>query len=757
MKKQFNIGGMHCTTCARTIEKAVSKVDGVGSVRVNFASKKMAVEGGNNDLIKQAVKKTGYRIENIDHDHHDHHDHHDYHNHEKHSGYHEDESHNMKNMGSDHMDHMNHGDTKRSFWKFVVSVAASVPLLYFMISEWVGNDFGMEYMAITSLVIATFVQVFIGYDFYKGMIGGLRNKMFNMDSLIAIGTTTAYLFSVYEMFIGNHHLYFETSVFLMTFVVFGKWLEANATARTSQAIHELMKLQPKVAHLVSGGEISVDDIKIGDKLLVKPGEQIPVDGSITKGSSAVDESMVTGESIPVDKTIGDKVVGATINGNGSIEIVAEKIGQNTMLARIIKMIEEAAGSKAPIEDLTDKISSIFVPTVIVIAIITFLVWYFVGGDGLEMAIMSAVSVVVIACPCALGLATPTAVMVGAGQGSKLGILIKGGEPLQKLSQIKNVVFDKTGTLTEGKPEVTDVVSVSKNSERELLSIIASLEASSEHSLAKAILTKAKQDKINFSSVSNFKAISGRGISGEVENINYAFGNIKLIIDKQIVISDETQKIYDELEAAGKTVAILSDDKNTLGIVAIKDRPRIHAKATIEELSKMKISTTILSGDNKRAVAAIAGELGIKNVIAEVLPEDKSNVIKRLQAQSQTAMVGDGINDAPALAQADVGIAMGSGTDVAMESGDVVLVKGDPRDGADAIKLSKATVRKIYQNLFFSLVYNVAGIPIAAGVFAFAGWSLKPEIAGLAMALSSVSVVLNSLLLNLFKSKKGLND
>ena len=754
MKKQFNIGGMHCTTCARTIEKAVSKVDGVESVRVNFASKKMAVEGGNNDLIKQAVKKTGYRIENIDHDHHDHHDHHDYHNHEKHSGYHEDESHNMKNMGSDHMDHMNHGDTKRSFWKFVVSVAASVPLLYFMISEWVGNDFGMEYMAITSLVIATFVQVFIGYDFYKGMIGGLRNKMFNMDSLIAIGTTTAYLFSVYEMFIGNHHLYFETSVFLMTFVVFGKWLEANATARTSQAIHELMKLQPKVAHLVSGGEISVDDIKIGDKLLVKPGEQIPVDGSITKGSSAVDESMVTGESIPVDKTIGDKVVGATINGNGSIEIVAEKIGQNTMLARIIKMIEEAAGSKAPIEDLTDKISSIFVPTVIVIAIITFLVWYFVGGDGLEMAIMSAVSVVVIACPCALGLATPTAVMVGAGQGSKLGILIKGGEPLQKLSQIKNVVFDKTGTLTEGKPEVTDVVSVSKNSERELLSIIASLEASSEHSLAKAILTKAKQDKINFSSVSNFKAISGRGISGEVENINYAFGNIKMIIDKQIAISDETQKIYDELEAAGKTVAILSDDKNTLGIVAIKDRPRIHAKATIEELSKMKISTTILSGDNKRAVAAIAGELGIKNVIAEVLPEDKSNVIKRLQAQSQTAMVGDGINDAPALAQADVGIAMGSGTDVAMESGDVVLVKGDPRDVADAIKLSKATVRKIYQNLFFSLVYNVAGIPIAAGVFAFAGWSLKPEIAGLAMALSSVSVVLNSLLLNLFKPKKA---
>ena len=711
----------------------------------------MAVEGGNNDLIKQAVKKTGYRIENIDHNHHDHHD---YHNHEKHSGHHDDESHNMKNMGSDHMDHMNHGDTKRSFWKFVVSVAASVPLLYFMISEWVGNDFGMEYMAITSLVIATFVQVFIGYDFYKGMIGGLRNKMFNMDSLIAIGTTTAYLFSVYEMFIGNHHLYFETSVFLMTFVVFGKWLEANATARTSQAIHELMKLQPKVAHLVSGGEISVDDIKIGDKLLVKPGEQIPVDGSITKGSSAVDESMVTGETIPVDKTTGDKVVGATTNGNGSIEIVAEKIGQNTMLARIIKMIEEAAGSKAPIEDLTDKISSIFVPTVIVIAIITFLVWYFVVGAGLEMAIMSAVSVVVIACPCALGLATPTAVMVGTGQGSKLRILIKGGEPLQKLSQIKNVVFDKTGTLTEGKPEVTDVVSVSKNSEHELLSIIASLEASSEHSLAKAILTKAKQDKISFSSVSNFKAISGRGISGEVENINYAFGNIKMIIDKQIAISDETQKIYDELEAAGKTVAILSDDKNTLGIVAIKDRPRIHAKAAIEELSKMKISTTILNGDNKRAVAAIAGELGIKNVIAEVLPEDKSNVIKRLQAQSQTAMVGDGINDAPALAQADVGIAMGSGTDIAMESGDVVLVKGDPRDGADAIKLSKATVRKIYQNLFFSLVYNVAGIPIAAGVFAFAGWSLKPEIAGLAMALSSVSVVLNSLLLNLFKPKKA---
>ena len=716
--------------------------------------KKMAVEGGNNDLIKQAVKKTGYRIENIDHNHHDHHD---YHNHEKHSGHHDDESHNMKNMGSDHMDHMNHGDTKRSFWKFIISVIASAPLLYFMISEWAGNDFGMEYMAIASFVIATFVQIFIGHDFYKGMIGGLRNKVFNMDSLIAIGTTTAYLFSVYEMFLGNHHLYFETSVFLMTFVVFGKWLEANATAKTSQAIHELIKLQPKVAHLVNGGQILVDDIKIGDKLLVKPGEQIPVDGLIVKGSSAVDESMVTGESIPVDKTAGDKVVGATINGNGSIEIVAEKIGQNTMLARIIKMIEEAAGSKAPIEDLTDKISSIFVPTVIVIAIITFLVWYFVVGAGLEMAIMSAVSVVVIACPCALGLATPTAVMVGTGQGSKLGILIKGGEPLQKLSKIKNVVFDKTGTLTEGKPEVTDVISVSKNSEHELLGIIASLEASSEHSLSKAILNKAKQDNTSFSSVSNFKAISGRGISGEVENINYMFGNIKLIIDGQIAISDGVQKIYDGLESAGNTVAILADNENTLGVVAIKDKPRIHAKVAIEELTRMKINTIILSGDNKRAVAAIAGELGIKNVIAEVLPEDKSNVIKHLQTQSQTAMIGDGINDAPALAQADVGIAMGSGTDIAMESGDVVLVKGDPRDVADAIKLSKATVRKIYQNLFFSLVYNVAGIPIAAGVFAFAGWSLKPEIAGLAMALSSVSVVLNSLLLNLFKSKKGLND
>jgi Cu+-exporting ATPase len=483
--------------------------------------------------------------------------------------------------------------------------------------------------------------------------------------------------------------------------------------------------------------------------VVRPGEQIPVDGEIIKGQTAIDESMVTGESIMVDKIKGDKVIGATVNGVGATLIRAEKVGANTMLARIIKLIEEAAGSKAPIEALSDKISAWFVPAVLVIALIAFSVCFFVIGATFAQSVMIFVTVVVIACPCALGLATPTAVIVGTGQGSRMGVLIKGGEPLQNLSKINAVVFDKTGTLTEGNPKVTDISGLSAT-EKEVLTLAGSLESASEHSLAKAILERTGQDKITLRNHSGFQAVAGRGIEARIGGKLYRLGNPAFALASGITDLPEVEGHEND----GKTVVMLFDDKEVLGLIAITDQPKKTAREAVEMLDKMKIETYILSGDNKRSAVAVATTLGIANVIAEVLPDEKSAKIAELQKQGKTvAMVGDGINDAPALALADVGIAMGSGTDVAIETGDVVLVKGDPRDVANAIALSKSVVAKIYQNLFFSLFYNSVGIPVATGVFAFAGFSLRPEIAGLAMALSSVSVVLNSLTLQAWRSNR----
>lgn len=738
MKKQFSISGMHCTNCARTIEKSISKINGIHDVRVNFAAEKALVSGEFDDSeVIQAVKHAGYVAT----------------------------AHNE----SDHA-HMHHGSDKEYRKKFVVAVVASIPLLYFMIADLVGEKMPlsgtiMPYMALVSFVIATFTQIYLGSSFYKGTVSGLKNKAFNMDSLIAIGTTTAYIYSLvnYLIYIFTNgtliatmdnspsNLYFETAVFLMTFVIFGKWLEARATSKTSSAIKSLMEMKPKIAHVLRDREIidiSVDDIKIGDIISVRPGEQIPIDAKVIKGVTSVDESMVTGESMMIDKTKGDRVIGATINGMGAIEIKAEKIGEDTMLARITKLIEDAQLSKAPIEALSDKISSIFVPAVLVIATITFIIWYFFLGADLSFSIMTFTSVVVIACPCALGLATPTAVMVGTGQGSRMGILIKGGEPLQKIGKVNSVVFDKTGTLTESKPVVTDVIGVTKT-EREVLQIAATLENSSEHSLAKAILEKTKSLNIKPDIHSDFKAVPGRGVTARIGNKVYYLGNAAFAAENSKTDLPETEY----LEKEGKTVAILFNDNAILGVIAIADQTKETAHEAIEKLHKMKIDTYILSGDNRRSVSAVAKKLGIKNVIAEVLPSEKSDKITNLRREGKNiAMVGDGINDAPALAIADVGIAMGNGTDVAIETGDVVLVKGDPRDVAIAIRLSRATVRKIYQNLFFSLAYNVAGIPIAAGLFISSGLYLKPELAGLAMALSSVSVVSNSLLLRFFRSK-----
>jgi len=599
-----------------------------------------------------------------------------------------------------------------------------------------------------------------------------------MDTLVAIGTSTAYFYSLYNylsyinlnksligldgMMIPN--LYFETAAFLITFILLGKWLEVKAKSRTGEAIKKLISLQAKTARIIKNGkilDIPITDVVHGDIILVRPGEKVPVDGIITKGSSALDESMVTGESLPVEKKVGDTVVGATINKTGSFEFKATKIGSETMLAQIIKLVEDAQGNKAPIQNLADKISAVFVPAVIIIALLTFAIWYFALGASLTASVMYFTAVIVIACPCALGLATPTAIMVGTGRGAEKGILIKGGEPLQAAEKINTIIFDKTGTLTRGKPVVTEVVDLShperpKGAEgsHEILKIAASLESNSEHPLAQAIIKKAKDEKIKLSEITKFKAIPGHGVEGKINGKKYHFGKPKFIEStiKNPLIPN-TLYLIQSPEKQGKTVMVLSDDTEAFGLIAVADTIKNTSEEAVSKLREMGIDVWMITGDNEKTAQAIAKQAGIsqKNVLAEVLPEDKASNVKKLQKNGKiVAMVGDGINDAPALAQADLGIAMGSGTDVAMESGDIVLVKNDLTDVTNAIRLSRATVRKIYQNFFWALFYNVVAVPVAAGVFADSGLILRPEIAGLAMALSSVSVVTNSLMLKKFK-------
>ncbi len=603
------------------------------------------------------------------------------------------------------------------------------------------------------------------------MWSALRMKTFNMDSLIAIGTSTAYFYSLINFviyFADNNsllglggakipELYFETAAFLITFVILGKWLEKRAKGKTSDAIKKLMGLQAKTARVVKNGttqDIPINDVMNGDVILVRPGEKVPVDGKIIKGTSSIDESMLTGESLPVEKNAGDTVVGATINKTGSFEFAATRVGSETTLAQIIRLIEEAQGSKAPIQAFADKISAYFVPIVIGIAILTFIVWYFLLGSTLAFALMAFTAVIVIACPCALGLATPTALMVGTGKGAEQGILIKGGEPLESACKVNTVVFDKTGTLTHGKPVVTDIISLSEMDEDEVVEISASLEKSSEHPLAEAIINYAEDEMIDTQEVTGFKAIPGHGVQGAVNGNIYYMGNRKLITDVVGLPVERFNRKLVRLEEMGKTAMLLASKEKVLGIVAVADTVKETSKEAIEALKKRKIDVWMITGDNERTARAIASQVGITNVLAEILPENKAAEVKKLQESGKkVAMVGDGINDAPALAQADIGIAMGSGTDVAMETGGIVIIKNDLRDVVTAFDLSKETMQKIKQNMFFALFYNVIGIPIAARVFMGIGLVLKPELAGLAMALSSVSVVTNSLLIKYFQPGK----
>lgn len=738
-KLNLNLYGMHCSSCAALIEKSLKKVPGVTVANVNFAAEKASVTFDaaltkTEDLVK-SVEKAGYKATVAD----------------------------AKDTQADSRHQQE--EIQDQFKKFNISLILSAPMIYFMLLDFFnflpGAKLFLPYIGIVSFILTTPVQFIIGSGFYKGMWSALRMKTFNMDSLIAIGTSVAYFYSVInfvQYFAINNSLiglagakipdlYFETAAFLITFVILGKYLEAKAKGRTSEAIKKLMGLQAKTARVIRNGQtldIPVDQVVRDDMVLVRPGEKVPVDGVIARGMSALDESMVTGESMPVVKKTGDAVIGGTINKTGSFEFKATRVGSETTLSQIIKLVEDAQGSKAPIQAFADRISAYFVPAVIAIAVLTFLIWYLFLGASLSFALMAFTAVIVIACPCALGLATPTAIMVGTGKGAEHGILVKGGEPLEAACKINALVFDKTGTITHGKPTVTNVISQSSLVTGDtLLQISASLEKLSEHPLAEAIYTHAKEKSIVLDEVKDFKSIPGHGVTGKIGKTTYYFGKPK-----------EMTEEVGSLQNQGKTVMVLSDGKKTLGMIAVADTVKETSREAIERLNKLGIETWMITGDNQRTAKAIAAQVGITNVLSEVLPEDKANEVKKLQqAGKKVGMVGDGINDAPALAQADLGIAMGSGTDVAMETGGIVIIKNDLRDVVNAIDLSKETMGKIKQNMFFALFYNVIGIPIAARVFLFAGLILKPELAGLAMALSSISVVGNSLLLRGYQPGK----
>src|SRR3989339_544360 len=743
----LSLGGMHCASCALLIEKSLKKVSGVKQANVNYAAEKARIIFDGNqanleNLIK-AVKDAGYSAQLASAD--------------------------------PEIDRKKKAQEIKSLQKkFWFSFAFSVPMLYFMMFDflafWPGKAM-VPFIGIISLILTIPVQFVIGAGFYKGLWSGLKMKMFNMDSLIAIGTSTAFFYSLWQLInyvvinksiIGLNgekipELYFETAAFLITFVVLGKWLEARAKGGTSEAIKKLMGMQPKTARVIRNGvekDLSLDEVIVGDVVVVRPGEKIPVDGEIVKGSSSVDESMLTGESIPAEKNVGDKVVGATINKHGSFEFKVTKVGQETALSQIIKLIEDAQGSKAPIQNLADNISGWFVPAVLIVAALTFVVWFFFLGAGLTFSLMAFTSVIVIACPCALGLATPTAIMVGTGKGAEYGVLIKGGEPLEAACKVKVIVFDKTGTLTKGEPEVTDTIPMGVYDEEVVIAVAAGLEKTSEHPLAEAIIKYAQEESISFDSATNFKAIPGHGVEGTINGKKYYFGNRKLMTDVAKLSIENVERKMRKLEDGGKTAMILANETEVMGLIAVADTIKDSSLEAVQQLQKRGLQVYMITGDNRRTAEAIAKQAGIKNVLAEVLPQDKANEIKKLQDQGlRVAMVGDGINDAPALAQADVGIAMGSGTDVAMETGGIVIIKNDLRDVLTAIDLSKETMSKIKQNMFFALLYNVIGIPIAARIFVTFGLVLKPELAGLAMALSSISVVTNSLLLKNFRPRK----
>lgn len=733
MEKSYQITGMTCSACAGRIERTLNKLNGVDKANVNFAAEKLYVSFDDKNIneseIVSAIKKAGYNIAG-------------------------------KNAKSEIPAH------KKLLIRFIISMIFTVPLLIISMGHMVGMplpkiidpmenplNFAIIQLALTIPVMAT------GYMFYLKGIKNLFRLSPNMDSLIAVGTLSSVVYGIFAITkIKNGHehmameLYFESAAVILTLITLGKYLESLSKGKSSQAIKELMELSPKIATVRRGKkelQVKSELVQIGDTVIVKPGEKFPVDGTVTLGTTSVDESMLTGESMPVTKNVGDKVIGATVNKNGYIEYTAEKIGEDTAISQIIKLVEEAQGKKAPIARLADVISAYFVPAVILLAIIAAVGWK-IAGESNDFCITIFISVLVIACPCALGLATPTAIMIATGQGAKNGILIKGGEVLENAHKINTVVFDKTGTITEGIPVVTDIKTNGIN-ENDLLLYAAAAEKLSEHPLGDSIVKEANSINITIPEAENFESISGMGIKAVVNGKQIIIGNEKII--NEYKIKDDFISQITTFANQGKTAVICAVDGKAAGIIAISDQIKETSRSAVSKLENKGINTVMLTGDNKQTALTIAGYAGIKNVIYEVLPEDKAAEIKKIQESGKiTAMVGDGINDAPALAQSDVGIAIGSGTDIAIESADIVLMNGSLEGVNTAIKLSHATIRNIKQNLFWAFGYNVLGIPIAMGLLhIFGGPLLNPMIAAAAMSLSSVSVLSNALRLRNFKA------
>lgn len=745
LKKTFDIEGMTCSSCAQTIEKATQKLAGVNNSAVNLATEKMTVQYDPTVLnvsdITKAIADAGYEA------------------HEE-----------VDSAATVDLDREKKQQHIKDVWRrFIMSAIFAIPLLYIAMGHMVGLplpeviDPMMHPVAfsLTQLVL-TLPVMYYGRSFFAIGFKALFKGHPNMDSLVALGTSAAFVYSLYGtymIYVGDTSfalaLYYESAAVILTLITLGKYFEAVSKGKTSEAIKKLMGLTPKTARVLRSNqeiEIAIDEVQVNDIIVVRPGEKLPVDGTVMEGNTSIDESMLTGESMPIEKKPGDKVIGASMNKTGSFHYQATKVGKDTALSQIIKLVEDAQGSKAPIAKLADQISGVFVPIVIVLAILSGLAWFLLGQESWIFALTIMISVLVIACPCALGLATPTAIMVGTGKGAENGVLIKSGGALETTHKIETIVFDKTGTITEGKPKVTDIVTKKGLSESDLLILAASAEKGSEHPLGEAIVNEAKERSLVFVKTDSFNAIPGLGIEVTIDGQHLLLGNKKLMDESHISLED-LAVISDELAGQGKTPMYIAKDGGIAGIIAVADTVKKNSLKAIEKLHEMGIEVAMITGDNKRTAEAIAKQVGIDRVLSEVLPEDKANEVKKLQAEGKkVAMVGDGINDAPALAQADIGIAIGSGTDVAIESADIVLMRSDLMDVSTAVELSRATIKNIKENLFWAFAYNILGIPVAMGLLhVFGGPLLNPMIAAAAMSFSSVSVLINALRLKRFKA------